>query len=98
MNAIVRFFGLKGSWKWACRQMDKGEEVRFKGASGCVRYRLDPENQRRLQWWFGKWENAFFFLSYQEGTDWELVGSRTWVRRKGYVHNKEITEPTQEPS
>ena len=86
MKWFIRLFGLRGSWKWACRQLDKGLEIRPQSATGCVRYRLDLENQRRLEWWFGSWENANFFLSHLERTDWELVGDRVWKRGTGYIN------------
>jgi hypothetical protein len=70
---LVRFFGLRGSWKWACKQMDAGKIIRPSTATGYVEYRLDLEGQRRLQWRFGgEWENANFFLRDQEDTDWIL--------------------------
>lgn len=79
MNWIIKFLGLKGSWKWACRQMDKGLAVRPARASGTVKYILDQEGQRRILWTFDKflctahWENANIFLSDFEAIDWVLV-------------------------
>ena len=74
---IIRFFGLKGSWKWACRQMDKGHIIKQKSATGSVKYKLDHESQRRIVWSFyppkdNRWENANIFLSDFEATDWVL--------------------------
>jgi len=84
---FIRFFGLKGSWRWACRQMDKGHMV-YRASDYCgepgnarepVKYRLDGENQRRIQWMFllrlsndYEWENANIFLSDFECTDWAV--------------------------
>jgi hypothetical protein len=79
LHSLVRLFGLRGSWKWACRQMDRGAIVRPRSATGAVRYKLDHEGHRRLMWAFQdhpadyRWENAYFFLSDQESTDWEVV-------------------------
>lgn len=42
-NWIIRTFGLKGSWKWAKRQMFKGEMVRCKHWTGSLKYRISPE-------------------------------------------------------
>lgn len=80
MNWIIRFFGLKGSWKWACKQMERGAWVRPAHAAGSVKYKLDYENQRRIVWTFKRdpienkdWENANIFLSDFEATDWVCV-------------------------
>ena len=72
-NKIIRFFGLKGSWKWACKQMEKGLIVKTKSSTGTVAYRISTDDQRRLQWKFGdesKWENAYYFFRDHEDTDW----------------------------
>lgn len=42
-NWIIRTFGLKGSWKWAKKQMMQGKMVRCKHWSGALKYRLSPE-------------------------------------------------------
>ena len=83
-NHIIRVFGLKGSWSWACRQMDKGSIVYGSTWSGTVKYKLDKENQRRIVWSFRKnlkdpkwenyplpaWESANIFLNDFEYTSW----------------------------
>ena len=73
---IVRFFGLKGSWKWACRQMDKGRIVFRISDTGCAKYKLDPERQRRIIWTHqfepSDWHNAYIFLGDFEATDWVI--------------------------
>jgi hypothetical protein len=79
VKSVVRLFGLRGRWKWACRQMMAGHVVRRSSVLGAVRYRLDTEGQRRLEWSFHRladetcWENAYFFLYDQEATDYEIV-------------------------
>ena len=40
---IIINLGLKGSWKWAKKQMMKGEIVRCKHWSGALKYRVSPE-------------------------------------------------------
>ncbi len=77
---IIRFLGLKGSWKWACKQMEKGLIVRPKHASGSVKYKLDHENQRRIVWSFkdvpeknSDWESANIFLKDFEWVDWVIL-------------------------
>lgn len=77
------FFGLKGSWRWACRQMETGRIVRSKSSTGTVRYKLDNENQGRILWAFPsrndprgvneEWENANIFFSDFKKIDWECV-------------------------
>lgn len=80
---IVIKLGLKGSWSWACRQMDKGYIVKKNGITGTVKYKLDHENQRRILWTFvrnpvnktgAEWDNANIFLSDFESTDWRVWG------------------------
>jgi len=80
---IKRFFGLPGSWSWACRQMERGNIVRPGHATGAVKYKLDDEGQRRIVWDFRHgpafdWKSANIFLSDFESTDWEI-----WKLSKG---------------
>ena len=79
MKWLISFLGLKGSWKWACREMSKGRIVRRSTNTGKAHYRLDRENQRRIQWVFcagstleNEWENANIFLSDFECIDWVI--------------------------
>jgi len=75
---IIRVFGLRGSWRWACKQMDNGYIVYRTTDTGAAKYKLDSENQRRIQWAFTRspddasWKNANIFLSDFECTDWEI--------------------------
>jgi len=76
---LKQFLGLKGSWKWACRQMDAGHIVKPKNITGSVKFKLDDEGQRRIVYTFTKvikdstkWETANIFLSHFE-IDWELA-------------------------
>jgi len=76
---LKQFLGLKGSWKWACRQMAAGYIVKPKNITGVVKYKVDTEGQRRILFTFSKviskstkWENAIIFLSDFE-IEWELV-------------------------
>ena len=78
---IKRAFGLKGSFMWACRQMEKGKIVKPKNITGAVKYRFDLEDQTRIQWAFTgrpdtcddkEWENAFIFFSDILSTNWEV--------------------------
>lgn len=76
MKWLIRFFGLKGSWRWACRQMQKGNTVYRTTDSGAAKYRLDDEYQARIEWSFtdsligAKWENANIFLKDFECISW----------------------------
>lgn len=79
---IIRFLGLNGSWKWACKQMDNGVIVRRSTDSGAAHYRLDCESQRRIVWCYTRnphnegskeWGNAYIFLKDFECTDWVVV-------------------------
>lgn len=75
---VVRFLGLKGSWKWAVKEMKKGNMVVTASVTGTVKYRLSTDKQDRLQWDFhrkeseAKWETANFFISDMMATDWRI--------------------------
>lgn len=77
--SFIRFFGLKGSFKWACKMMAKGKTVRPASASGSVTYRLDDESQGRITWAFAhnpvpqNYKSANMFLSDFNATDWVVV-------------------------
>lgn len=79
---VVRFFGLKGSWKWAVKEMKKGNLLVRTSVTGTVKYRLSPDEQNRLEWDFNrkesevKWENANFFISDTMATDWVIYNWR----------------------
>ena len=77
---IIRFLGLKGSWHWACKQMDKGHIVYRTTDAGAAKYKLDNENQRRIQWTFARygtekaiWKNANIFLYDFECINWAVL-------------------------
>jgi hypothetical protein len=80
-NWLVRIFGLRGSWSWACKQMEAGKIIRPRSATGSLKYKLDNENQRRILWTHkdkpelhdSGWECAYIFLSDFEATDWMVV-------------------------
>ena len=80
-DKIKRLFAMKGTWEWACKQMESGKIVRPQSATGSVHYRLDLYNQRKIQWCFGtkelppehpaqEWKNAIIFLNTFETNDW----------------------------
>lgn len=77
---LIRNLGMKGSWKWACKQMKCGLAVRPSTATGTVRYMLDCELQQRICWAFveevnedTKWESAKLFLKDFDSTEWVVV-------------------------
>lgn len=79
-DSIIRFFGLPGSWKWACRQMEKGRIVRRSTDTGTAKYRLDLEAQRRIVWSYksnppndSEWETAYIFLRDFECVKWVII-------------------------
>jgi len=87
MNRLKRYFittlGLRGSWTWACRQMDKGEIIHQTTITGACKYRLDFEGNRRIQWAFvpqlpakADWSNAYIFLA-----DFDRVDYAVWKQR-----------------
>lgn len=75
---LIRVLGLEGSWRWACKQMKKGEIVKPKGIPGSVKYRISKDNQNRIQWAFTNdkeckdWSNAFVHLSDFDSVSWEI--------------------------
>ena len=79
---VVRFFGLKGSWKWAVKEMKNGKLLVRTSVTGAVKYRLSTDEQSRLEWDFHrkesevKWENANFFISDMMATDWVIYNYR----------------------
>jgi hypothetical protein len=75
---IIRTFGLKGSWKWAKRQMLKGKMVRCKHWSGALKYKIDsPENGLMLSDYSRsimqcEWRSSNHHLKYEDFTDYEV--------------------------
>ena len=77
-NRLIRFFGLKGSWKWAKRQMMKGEIVKCNHWSGTLKLKIDKHNNTLLQHTFSKntpynFETANHFLNNELYTDYVIV-------------------------
>jgi hypothetical protein len=75
---IIRNFGLKGSWKWAKKQMMKGEIVRCKHWSGTLKLAIDdPENTRLMNTHVRfprkeDWTTSNHFLTYEDFTDYVI--------------------------
>lgn len=85
---VIRTLGLKGSWKWAKKQMLRGEIVRCKHWSGALRLKIDsPENTLLQASYWGtelnsqdreggvhkEWETSNHHLSYEDFTDYITV-------------------------
>lgn len=80
MSKIIRFFGLKGSWSWACKQMKKGYIVKPKNITGAVKYKIDDIENGLILYSFThkpytekNWESANIFMDDIERTDWMIV-------------------------
>ena len=79
---IIRLFGLKGSWKWAKKQMMNGEIVRCKHWAGALKLTIDTPFNGRLMSNFTRtpinindqplWDNAVHHISYEEFTDYVI--------------------------
>lgn len=80
---LIRTLGLKGSWKWAKKQMMKGKMVRCKHWAGSLKLRIDNSDNTLLQacFWRKKeniengcklWETSNHFLNYEDFTDYEV--------------------------
>ena len=78
---IIRTFGLKGSWKWAKKQMMNGKIVRCKHWSGTLKLKIDSKENTLLKSTFNKtqelhshqqfiWETSNHFLNYENFTDY----------------------------
>ena len=82
-DLIIRTFGLKGSWKWAKKQMLNGKIVRCKHWSGALKLRIDSKENKLLQANFTRtpepihkggrlWETSNWHISYEDYTDYEI--------------------------
>lgn len=80
-NWFIKTFGLKGSWKWAKKQMMQGKMVRGKSWSGTLKLRIESPENTLLQCNFTRtniqnensrplWETSNHFLAYEEYTDY----------------------------
>lgn len=73
---IIRTFGLKGSWKWAKKQMLNGKIVRCKHWIGTLKLKIDDSENQLLLCTFDKnftdyeWETSTHHLSYEDFTDY----------------------------
>jgi len=76
LKCLIRAFGLKGSWKWAIRQMKRGEIVRIAHATGTIKRKIDSLENGRIVEDFGineaeqNWISAYVFLGDFNYTDW----------------------------
>lgn len=80
-NSFIRFFGLKGSWKWASKQMRNGNIVRCKHWAGTLMLKIDNNENTLLKCSFStelpyKWETSNCFLDYELYTDYIVVDDR----------------------
>ncbi len=94
MKRVKRFLGLKGSWKWACRQMGKGLTVTRSGNVESAKYSLDNSKKRLILWTFTEldppeyWDKADLYLSDFEATDWVKVKHIKLAKKDRKVKNK----------
>ena len=99
---IIRFLGLKGSWKWAYKQMKEGKIVFRISDTGAAKYKLDNENQQRIMWTFTHhpslkdkdWQNAYVFLDMFNNTNWVIFDPALYhqsyrIRWKNYGYKKD---------
>jgi hypothetical protein len=77
INKVKILFGLKGSWIWACKQMELMQIVRRKSDISC-KYRLSIDKSNRIMWAFthelksADWKTANIFLRDIYATDYEI--------------------------
>jgi len=78
LSPIIRLFGIRGSWAWAIRKMNKGKIVSRKNTSGVVKYKLSTDGNKRLLCDFSTreedaaWGDANLYVSDMESTDWRI--------------------------
>lgn len=79
---IIKTFGLKGSWKWAKKQMMNGKIVRCKHWHGSLKLSIDDPQNTLLMNTFAHfpqnsdWESSTHFLNYEDYTDYVTVGNK----------------------
>ena len=76
-NKLIRFFGLKGSWIWAKKQMINGNIVRCRHWSGGLILKIDSPENTLLQACYSrtiprKFETSNHHLSYELFTDYYI--------------------------
>lgn len=82
-STIIRTFGLKGSWKWAKKQMLKGKIVRCKHWHGALKLKIDSKENTMLLFNFTNtpiiqhdgeslWNPAIHHLAYEDYTDYTV--------------------------
>ena len=78
---LKNFLRLKGTWAWTMERLKEGNIVYRTTDSVSVKYRLDKENQGRIQWCFtrdpfddpsNQWECAKIFMSDFTTTSWDV--------------------------
>lgn len=76
-NWFIRFFGLKGSWSWAKKQMLKGKMVKCRHWTGALTYKIQSvENTLLLASFSDKrndWHSTTHFIAYENYTDYYVV-------------------------
>jgi len=89
---IIRFFGIKGSFSWAIRQMKKGETVTRHGIVGTLRFKINDRGT--ILWCFDstlnqhkhkgthRWDPANLDIEYITAADWCLLAENTDLTRK----------------
>ena len=80
---IIKTLGLKGSWKWAKKQMLSGEHIRRESWLNSRRLRIDNEEngllQTSLYWQYElivdgepRWKPAMHHLKSEDHTDYVI--------------------------
>ena len=69
-------FKKQGSFTWALKKMQDGYVVKRRYSLSVI-YRLDSENQGRIQWAFGDncWASANVFVDDINAVDWVTVSN-----------------------
>lgn len=76
IDRIKILFALKGTWKWAKKQMRKGKIIRGKHYTGTLKYKIDDSENQLLLCDFSrneencKWETSNWHLNMDLYTDY----------------------------
>lgn len=71
-DRIKIFFGMKGTWKWAMKQMLNGHIISY-DAWDTIYYKTDEHERMLLSHDKREWKNAIMIFSYFYRTSWEIV-------------------------
>ena len=96
LNFLIRYFGLKGSFRWAIRKMKKGHTITRRGITGTLRFKLsvrgnlvwcfDSKKNQHIHHGSHRWDPAQIDINYISATDWcYLRENKDLIQKLEYV-------------